>query len=43
MTKKYLPMAVTKADQVKAGVAYLASLWFSSPDGDPVPEKAATA
>lgn len=30
-----------KHEHKMAGVAYLASLWFSSPDGEPVHEKAA--
>ncbi len=28
-----------KHEHKQAGVAYLASLWFSSPNGDPIPEK----
>lgn len=30
-----------KHEHKQAGVAYLASLWFTSPDGEPVPQKTA--
>lgn len=32
-----------KHEHKSAGVAYLASLWFSSPDGEPIKKRAATA